>query len=83
MTNIDLLQLETYIRYAESLDVNQTKSFTEEDLSKLWNLDTYKTKTVIRRLRRAGFIKRTRGGRYKLTFAGIVLVRIYKKTRKQ
>lgn len=82
MSLIDLTQLETLIRYAELLEAEPTKSFTEEEISKIWNLDTYKTRTLIRRLRKSGFIRRTRSGRYKLTFAGIVLVRIYKKVKK-
>lgn len=81
MPDIDLARLEAYIRYAEHLDVDPSKSFTKEELARLWNLEVYRSKAVIRRLRRAGFIRRTRGGRYKLTFAGVVLVHIYKKTK--
>ncbi|MEM2512434.1 MAG: hypothetical protein QXX61_04800, partial [Ignisphaera sp.] len=77
-----LSKLEILMHYAEHLDTDPTKSFTEEELSKLWNLDVYKTKTIIRKLRKAGFVRRTRGKRYKLTLAGAILVRIYKRVRK-
>lgn len=81
MPEVDLARLEMYIRYAEYLAADPSKSFTKEELAKIWNLDVHKSKTLIRKLRRAGFIKRTRGGRYKLTFAGTVLVYIYKKMK--
>uniref|UniRef100_A0A7C2V9F7 Uncharacterized protein n=1 Tax=Ignisphaera aggregans TaxID=334771 RepID=A0A7C2V9F7_9CREN len=82
MSDTDLTQLETLIRYAEPLDKEPSKSFTEEELSRLWNLDIYKTKSLVRKLRKSGFIRRTRGGRYKLTYAGTILVRIYRKVRR-
>jgi predicted transcriptional regulator len=82
MSSIDLSQLDTLIRYAERLEAEPTKSFTEEEVSKIWNLDIYRTRSTLRKLRKAGFVKRTRGGRYKLTLAGAVLVRIYRRVRK-
>jgi predicted transcriptional regulator len=82
MSSIDLSQLDTLIRYAERLEAESTKSFTEEEVSKIWNLDIYRTRSTLRKLRKAGFVKRTRGGRYKLTLAGAVLVRIYRRVRK-
>lgn len=82
MSDIDITQLEMLIRYAEHLEASSTKSFTEEEISKLWGLDIYKTKLLLRKLRKAGFVRRTRGGRYKLTLVGTVLVRIYKKVRR-
>lgn len=81
-SDIDLSKLEILMHYAERLDADPTKSFTEEELSKLWNLDVYKTKTMLRKLRKAGFVRRTRAKRYKLTLAGAILVRIYKRVRK-
>ncbi|MEM1644432.1 MAG: hypothetical protein QXL96_00950 [Ignisphaera sp.] len=81
-SDIDLSKLETLIHYAERLDSDPAKSFTEEELSRLWSLDIYRTKTMLRKLRKAGFVRRTRGKRYKLTFAGIILVRIYKRVRR-
>lgn len=80
--DIDLSKLEALMYYAERLDADPAKSFTEEELSKLWSLDIYRTKTMLRKLRRAGFIRRTRGKRYKLTLAGTILVRIYKRVRR-
>ena len=83
MPDYDLTQLETYIRYAEYLDTdNPTKSFTEEEISNLWKLDIYKTKSVLRKLRKSGFVRRTRAGKYKLTLAGAVLVKLYKRVKK-
>lgn len=82
MSDVSLSQLETLIRYAERLETEPQKSFTEEEVSKLWGLDLYKTKSILRKLRKAGFVKRTRGGRYKLTIAGLILVRIYRRARR-
>lgn len=80
---IDIFLLENYMHFIEELDVSVNRSFSEEELSKLWNLDIYKTKTIIRKLRKSGFIRRTRSGRYKLTFAGLVLLRIYKRAKRE
>jgi len=81
--SIDIFSLENYIHFIKDLDTAPNKSFTEEELSGLWNLDPYRTKTMIRKLRKAGFIRRTRSGRYKITFAGLILVRVYKRAKKE
>lgn len=69
------------MHYSEPLDAEPTKSFSEEDLSRIWGLDIYKTRTIIRKLRKAGFVRRTRAGRFKLTIAGALLVRIYRRIK--
>jgi predicted transcriptional regulator len=81
MSTTDLSQLDLLIRYAEHLDVDPTKSFTEEEISRIWSLDIYKTKSILRKLRKAGLVRRTRAGRYKLTLAGSILVHLYKRVK--
>lgn len=70
-----------YIRYAEPL--YEGSSYTLEDLAKLWNVDRDRAKTILRKLRREGFVRRTRGGRYKLSFAGRILIAIYRRARRE
>lgn len=77
-----MFKLSTLIARAEALDAPVGKSFTLEELARLWQLSPEQAKSVIRKLRREGFLRRTRGGRYKLTTAGRVLVRIYRRVKK-
>ncbi|MEM0005421.1 MAG: hypothetical protein QXJ56_01180 [Ignisphaera sp.] len=77
-----ITRLETLISYTEALDTASASSFTIEELAKLWGTNMDKTKTIVRKLKREGFLRRTRRGRYKLTLAGKILVRLYKRIKK-
>lgn len=77
-----IAKLEALILYTEALDTTPKTSFTLEELAKLWGVDINKAKTIVRKLRREGFLKRTKSGRYKPTLAGQVLVKLYKRVKK-
>lgn len=77
-----ITRLEMLISYTEALDTASAPSFTIEELAKLWGTDMDRTKTIVRKLKREGFLRRTRRGRYKLTLAGKILVRLYKRIKK-
>uniref|UniRef100_A0A7C5TI86 ArnR1-like winged helix-turn-helix domain-containing protein n=1 Tax=Ignisphaera aggregans TaxID=334771 RepID=A0A7C5TI86_9CREN len=77
-----LSKLETLMVYAEVLDLTPMASFTINDLSKIWGTDIDKTQAIIRKLRKEGLLRRTRRGRYKLTLAGQILVKLYKRIRR-
>ncbi len=77
-----ITKLETFILYTEVLDATPKTSFTLEELAKFWGVDVNKAKTIVRKLRREGFLKRTKSGKYKPTLAGQVLVKLYKRVKK-
>ena len=84
MSHQDILtKFLSIVRYIESLEASESSFFSVEDLAKRWNLDIDTTKKIIRKLRREGFIRRTRGGNYKLTLAAKVLIRVYKRARER
>lgn len=81
MLDIDRTKLETLLKYSEPL-YGEEKSYSLHELAKIWNTDIDNAKTILRKLRREGFIRRTRSGRYKLSFAGKVLIAIYKRVKR-
>ncbi|MCI4437988.1 MAG: Rrf2 family transcriptional regulator [Ignisphaera sp.] len=84
MSHQDILtKFLSIVRYIEALEASESSFFSVEDLAKRWNLDIDTTKKIIRKLRREGFIRRTRGGNYKLTLAAKVLIRVYKRARER
>ncbi len=84
MSHQDILtKFLSIIRYIEPLEASESGFFTVEDLAKRWNVDIDTAKKIIRKLRREGFIRRTRGGNYKLTLAAKVLIRVYKRARER
>jgi len=76
---VDLRKVETLVRFAEKLFPES--SYTIDELSKVWGLSISDTRKILRKLRREGFLKRTRRGRYKLSLAGLVIVELFKKVR--
>jgi len=81
LLDIDRTKLETLLKYSEPL-YGEEKSYSLQELAKIWNTDIDTAKTILRKLRREGFIRRTRSGRYKLSFAGKVLIAIYKRVKR-
>ncbi|ADM28027.1 hypothetical protein Igag_1221 [Ignisphaera aggregans DSM 17230] len=81
MLDIDRTKLEALLKYSEPL-YGEEKSYSLHELAKIWNTDIDTAKTILRKLRREGFIRRTRSGRYKLSFAGKVLIAIYKRVKR-
>ncbi len=81
LSDIDRVKLEMLLKYSEPL-YREEKSYTLHELAKIWNTDIDSAKTIMRKLRREGFIRRTRGGKYKLSFAGKVLIAIYKRVKR-
>lgn len=77
-----IAKLEALIAYTEVLDTVSKASFSLEELAELWNIDVSRAKSIVKKLRREGFLKRTRRGRYKLTLVGQVLVKLYKRIRR-
>ena len=76
----ELKEVERLVRFAEKLD--ESSSYSLGELANLWGLDEVSAKKILRKLRREGFIKRTRSGRYKLSLAGKVIVKLFKMVRK-
>ena len=76
----ELKEVERLVRFAEKLD--ESFSYSLGELANLWGLDEASAKKILRKLRREGFIKRTRSGRYKLSLAGKVIVKLFKMVRK-
>ncbi len=77
---LDLREIEKLVKFAEKLD--EHSSYSVNELAKLWGLNEVDAKKILRKLRREGFIKRTRSGRYKLSLAGMVIVKLFKMVRK-
>lgn len=77
-----IARLEALIVYAEMLDTTSKTSFSVEELAKLWNTDVDRAKSIVRKLRREGFLRRTKRGRYRLTLAGRILVKLYKRIKR-
>lgn len=75
-------KFESLIIYTEILDTASATSFTIEELSKLWGIDMDRARAIVRKLRKEGLLKRTKRGRYKLTLAGQILTRLYKRIKK-
>jgi len=77
----DMVELEYILKLISSLSLEERKSYSYDELKKMWNLDDERFRRLLRKLRREGFIKRTRRGYYKLTLAGRTLARIYIRAR--
>lgn len=82
MESMELAELETLLRYSRALMRSDKASFSIEELASLWGKSVDEAKRVVRKLRREGFVKRTRSGRYKLTLAGYILVKLYDRVRR-
>lgn len=80
--SMELTELETLIKYSRALMRGDRASFSIEELANLWGKSVDEAKRVVRKLRREGFIRRTRSGRYKLTLAGYILVKLYDRVRR-
>ncbi len=76
---VDIKKVEALVKFAEKLSPDS--SYTVDDLSRVWGLGIDEVKKILRKLRREGFVKRTRRGRYKLSLAGLVIVELFKKVR--
>jgi len=77
-----VLKVMELLRYAEALEGDEKFSLTLDELSKKWNVNMDKAKGILRKLRREGFVRRTKSGRYKLTLAAKLLIRIYKRVKR-
>ncbi|MEM0026610.1 MAG: helix-turn-helix domain-containing protein [Ignisphaera sp.] len=71
-----------FMDYVHPLGKNEEHIYTVNELAEMWGIDREKVKTILRKLRREGFIRRTKGGGYKLTLAARILIRIYKRVKK-
>ncbi len=80
--SMELAELETLLRYARAFIDSSKPSLSLEELAKLWGKELDESRKIVRKLRREGFVKRTRSGRYKLTLAGSVLVRLYERVKR-
>ena len=70
------------LKYIKIIKNQDRESLTLNDIAKIMNIDASEAKRIIRKLKREGFIKRTKSGRYKLTLASkIILELIEKKTQ--
>jgi len=69
--------------FAEKMYGDERRSYTIEELAKLWSKNLDETKKILRKLRREGFVRRTRSGRYKLTLAGETLVKLLKMVKER
>ncbi len=76
----EIKEVEKLVKYAEKL--SEGASYTKDELAKLWGLSSEEARKVLRKLRREGFIKRTRSGRYKLSLAGRVIVKLFRMVRR-
>jgi len=65
-------RLRQLLRFVEPLDPG--KSYSLEELARIWSLGTEEARKVLRKLRREGLIKRTRRGRYRASLAAQALV---------
>jgi DNA-binding IclR family transcriptional regulator len=70
------------LRYAEVFEEDDKASYSIDELSKRWNVDLDKARGILRKMRREGFVRRTRCGRYKLTLSAKILIRVYKKVKR-
>jgi len=76
----ELKEVERLVRFAEK--ISEDRSYSIKELASIWSLDEASAKKVLRKLRREGFVRRTRSGRYKLSLAGRVIVKIFKMVRR-
>ncbi len=79
---MELTELETLLRYARAFIDSGKPSLGLEELAKLWGKKLDETRKIVRKLRREGFVRRTRSGRYRLTLAGSVLVKLYERVKR-
>uniref|UniRef100_A0A7J2T8F8 Transcription regulator TrmB N-terminal domain-containing protein n=1 Tax=Ignisphaera aggregans TaxID=334771 RepID=A0A7J2T8F8_9CREN len=77
-----VLKIVELLKYLEVLEGDEKTSHTLDELSKRWGVDADRARGILRKLRREGFVRRTRSGRYKLTLAAKVLIRIYKRVKR-
>ena len=70
------------MNYVQVLETDEDKSYSLEELSKIWGIDKDKIRSIIRKLRREGFIRRTRSGRFKLTLAAKILIMTYRRIKR-
>jgi len=79
---MELSELEYFLKYADIIAKSGRESLSLEELASIWNKNLEETKRIVRKLRREGFVRRTRRGRYRLTLAGRVLVKLYERIKR-
>ncbi|MDK6029306.1 hypothetical protein QPL79_08020 [Ignisphaera sp. 4213-co] len=71
-----------FMKYVQPLEENEVELYSADDLAKVWGIEKERVRSILRKLRREGFIRRTKSGKYKLTLAAKVLIRIYKRVKR-
>jgi len=66
------------LKYIKILKSRDKESLTLNDIAKIMNIDVNEAKRIIRKLKREGFIRRTKSGRYKLTLASKIILELIK-----
>jgi len=71
-----------FMKYVQPLEENEIELYSADDLAKVWGIEKERVRSILRKLRREGFVRRTKSGKYKLTLAAKVLIRIYKRVKR-
>ncbi len=77
------MDIKTIIKCIKLMENSGKQSLSLEEFAKLTNLSIENAKKVLRKLKREGFIRRTRSGRYKASLASKIILKLMENHKKR